>query len=869
MTPITFLLRQPRLAIVVLATVLSACGGGADPTGSTYVPPDPATGQVVFAGAVAPQLAPADLVMEPAFQVAAALSAPPDAIDADGRSGSAKQSPQSLQIAGNPSPVEGVLTAPRQTPSDTPAFHEFAATATRTITTYRPAQIRAAYGLPAVPVDPSGLTSAQKAQLGAGQTVFIIAAKHNAFVASELQAFNQLFGLPGCTKRTLPASDALVLPAPSATSCDFYQLYSTTAGGMTSTEPSYDPRWAVEIAMDVQWAHATAPLSRIVLIEASDASVASMSGAIQLANALGPGVVSMSFGGSEGVYVNAANSLFQTPGMTYFAATGDNGMAVNWPAVSPYVVAVGGTTLNFSGSGNRTETVWSGTGGGISRFVPLPDYQNNRVMGFGTLAGLTGRSAADVAFNADPNTGQYTAIIPNQATCTFCQVSYTSVGGTSLATPQWAGITAVANAMRALAGKTPIGDIHPLIYSQIGAAATSYSNNFLDVTSGSHGTCRFCFSQRGYDAPSGLGTPQIGTLVTTFSGVPNVAMPPVVNGAGVTGMTGQNLTFTVSVTQSNPVAFTLADAPGGMTISAAGVITWPSPRVGSYPITVLARDTRTGLTGQGIININIYAPPTPSVSSGNIAVTVGQVLNYTVAVGYFKPCTLTLSGAPAGMTISNSGMLSWARPVAGSYSVSVTATDPTARVSGTGVFTLAVSPPGAPVVSSGNVSAKPGVAMTFDASATGVNPITLSLSGAPAGMSIAPNGSVSWNNPLAGSYTVTVNALDSVTRITGRGVYSVKVGDRVGPAINGSGLNGLAGQALKGYILITDPNSPVVGAGVGAAPLGMSLDMSAGPSKIAVNWPNPVAGTYNLQVSASDGAGVSSASAVTVTIKNR
>jgi subtilase family serine protease len=92
--------------------------------------------------------------------------------------------------------------------------------------------------------------------------------------------------------------------------------------------------WATEIALDVQWAHATAPLARIVLIEAPSASVNDLLGAINLANAMGPGVVSMSFGAPEGDWVVSIDSAFSAADMTYVAAAGDSGKGVSWPSSS-------------------------------------------------------------------------------------------------------------------------------------------------------------------------------------------------------------------------------------------------------------------------------------------------------------------------------------------------------------------------------------------------------------------------------------------------------------------------------------------------------------------------------------------------------
>ncbi|MFD2425146.1 hypothetical protein ACFSUI_14820 [Ralstonia solanacearum] len=295
-----------------------------------------------------------------------------------------------------------------------------AATGSTVVTTYTPAQIRAAYGLPALPTSWTGLSAAQAAQMGAGQTIYIVDAMSDPNAAAELAAFNQTFGLPACATTTISPSTSLPLPAAGTAGCQFSVVYSTSAGGRTSTSPAYDSGWATEIALDVQWAHATAPLARIVLIEAPDASISSLLGAVNLANAMGPGIVSMSFGAAEGSWTASVDSAFASANMSYVAATGDSGSGVEWPSVSKSVLGVGGTHLTYSGT-TRSETVWSGTGGGISQYTSVPAYQTSAVPGIGTLSK---RSVADVAFNADPYSGQYLAVITPGSS----SVSWHSVG---------------------------------------------------------------------------------------------------------------------------------------------------------------------------------------------------------------------------------------------------------------------------------------------------------------------------------------------------------------------------------------------------------------------------------------------------------
>jgi len=263
---------------------------------------------------------------------------------------------------------------------------------------------------------------------------------------------------------------------------------------------------------------------------------------------MGPGVVSMSFGAGEGSWTTSVDATFAHAGMTYLAATGDAGTEVCWPAVSTNVVAVGGTSLTYSGTAARAEAAWSGTGGGISQYVATPSYQTNAVPGIGALAH---RAVPDVAFNADPGTGQYVAISPSGST----SVSWMSIGGTSLSTPQWAGLTAVANAVRAASGKAALGAPHSLLYGQIGAVPGTYASAFLDVTTGSDGSCSTCSAQVGYDAVTGLGTPNATALLAVLTGTG--ASAPVVSAGAVAGKVGTALSYAVSVSSPDAVTYTL------------------------------------------------------------------------------------------------------------------------------------------------------------------------------------------------------------------------------------------------------------------------------------------------------------------------
>lgn len=481
-------------------------------------------------------------------------------------------------------------------------------------TIYTPAQIRAAYNMPDLPAPGAALTQAQAAALGAGQTIYLIDAFHDPYIAQELAAFNTRFGLPACSVTVLGPTRAMPLAGASTEGCELLVAASTAAGGISATAPAYDYGWATEIALDVQWAHATAPLARLVLIEAQDSSLASLVGAIKLANNMGPGVVSMSFGGKEGNWTDLLDSLFASESMTYLAATGDHGPQVDWPAVAPRVLAVGGTSLRFSGAGERIETSWSSTGGGFSAYTLAPGYQSAAVPGVG---GKAFRGVADVAMNADPATGQYVARIEPGAT----QPVWISAAGTSLATAQWAGVMAVANAQRALGGKTPLGAPHAVLYGTIGTTPSNYDNSFTDIRAGTNGDCDACAARLGYDTLTGLGAPKVASLLSLLSqwvtptstsstgAVTDLAPSTTISTGPISGAAGAALTGRIEF--SDPTAMrltvTITGVPQGLELSVSGravLAHWAKARSGSYDLGLQTRND-LGQTAQTTIRVTV------------------------------------------------------------------------------------------------------------------------------------------------------------------------------------------------------------------------------------------------------------------------
>jgi subtilase family serine protease len=330
---------------------------------------------------------------------------------------------------------------------------------------YSPSQIRHAYGF-----DQVNLT-------GAGQTIAIVVAFDDPYIASDLAKFSSRFNLPAANfEKVVPASGT----------------------------PAFDAGWAGEAALDVEWAHATAPGAKILLVEAASDSLDDLLAAVDVAVARGAKQVSMSWGGDELFNEADYDVHFNHPGVTFLNASGDAGAGASYPGSSPYVTTVGGTSLKIDTSGNRvSESAWVGSGGGISAQFgeARPSYQNG-------FTSSRRRASPDVSYNSDTKTGFYVYDSSSGG-------SWYTVGGTSAGTPQWAGIMALVNQGRAAAGKSSIGTgttygTNQYLYALAGYTSyTNYSGYFLDITTGSNGYA----ASRGYDLATGLGSPVVNKLV--------------------------------------------------------------------------------------------------------------------------------------------------------------------------------------------------------------------------------------------------------------------------------------------------------------------------------------------------------------------
>lgn len=325
---------------------------------------------------------------------------------------------------------------------------------------YGPAQFRGAYQLPA-----SAATA---------QTIAIVDAYDDPKIASDLNAYSKQFGLPLCNSEN-PCFEKV-------------NQYGSAAGPFPQTNAG----WALEIALDVEVAHAICPNCKILLVEASSNSLANLAASVNTAAKLGADEISNSYGGSE--FSSELNEAYAGPfnhsGIAVTVSSGDNGYgSFGFPAALSSVITVGGTTLTL-GPGNTygSESVWSGAGSGCSLYVSAPAWQS-------FLTACSGkRGTADVAADANPSTGAavYDTVRYQGRSGWF------QVGGTSLSSPLVAGVYALAGGLPA--ESTAASGL----YGHLGDSTVLH-----DITSGSNGTCStiMCKGAAGYDGPTGVGTP--------------------------------------------------------------------------------------------------------------------------------------------------------------------------------------------------------------------------------------------------------------------------------------------------------------------------------------------------------------------------
>jgi subtilase family serine protease len=520
-------------------------------------------------------------------------------------------------------------------------------------TYYVPAQLRQFYGVNNISFN--GVTGD-----GAGQTIAIVDAYDQPdlldtsdpnFDNSDLHNFDVKFNLPD---------------PPSFTKID--------ENGGTDFPTQVVAAWAQEESLDVEWAHAMAPMANIVLVECYSNSDGNLfdSGVVAAQNYPGVSVISMSFDESEPDDIVDRDSLFSsTTGITYVASAGDYGSQnTGYPAFSSYVIGVGGTTITPADSSGDygSEVVWNnteagvGTGGAVSQYEPKPPYQS------GIMLGGNMRDVPDVAFDADPNTGVF---VYDSAVGGGTGYVY---GGTSVGSPCWAAMIAIADQGRVLEGLGPMDG-----YSQTLPRLYSLpSSDFHDITSGNNGEYGDggYNAGPGYDLTTGLGTPVASSLVPDLAGGDTITGQVfednhgnVIYQSSDTTLAGQtvylDLNNTGSFANGDPTAvtnssgiYTFIDLVGGL----SGTLRLLSPPSGFFLIPNDASVT-TGYDTAQTINFSLF-PTTYSTSVPSTIYTlnldssatmeqilVNGVATYTVEATLVPFMTFTFTGNIDALTV--------------------------------------------------------------------------------------------------------------------------------------------------------------------------------------------------------------------------
>jgi hypothetical protein len=438
-----------------------------------------------------------------------------------------------------------------------------------------PAQVRTAYGINYLPYD------------GTGQTIAIVSQGNDPNLLTDLDNFDQQFGVnntgPTLFQQYGPASSFVTF---------FNQGGAPDAGDIG------------EEVLDVEWAHAIAPAAHIDVVEGTDVAAS-----VPIAATLpGVSVVSESFGGDEFDEEQQDDPTYIAPGVVFLGATGDHGIFdAGYPAFSPYVVAVGGTTLTLNGDGTySSEAGWGsgadsarpngGSGGGQSLFEAEPRYQLDvQTTGFRTIPDVSIIGGTDVAI-ADSYNQQ------------SGNPGWGGATGTSLSTPVWAGLIALVDQGRADAGRAAFNSNNPEQIQQALYSLPATDFHSPAVLDGDNGTTDDgLLDPDRYDEVTGLGSPIANLLVPDLinynpapAPAPTVRLSAV-SGEGVYRGTG-TLTATVTLNDSSlsgvTVTFKLTNgttvtAVGSATTDANGVATLSGVSmtgfaVGDYPSAVAA-----------------------------------------------------------------------------------------------------------------------------------------------------------------------------------------------------------------------------------------------------------------------------------------
>jgi hypothetical protein len=384
-----------------------------------------------------------------------------------------------------------------------------------------PQRLRELYALP------------EETAAGSTQTIALVDAFDDPTAEADLAVYSKQFGLPACT---------------SENGC----FKKVNQNGEASPLPAVNGGWASEISIDVQMAHSICQTCHILLVEAKTEEFSDLGAGVDAAVSLGAGEISNSYGSTEETGLKELEEhSYNHPGVVLTVSSGDCAYlnracpeelaeGTEFPADSPHVIAVGGTSVHESG-GVWTSTAWKEGGSGCSTLFSAPLWQSG-VAGFAATGCGTGRAVADVSAVGDPNTG--VDIYDSTPEFAGGPTGWGVWGGTSVASP-------IVAAEFALAGGSH-GVSYPAatLYGHAGEASALY-----DVVSGGNGECgtaTICKATTGYDGPTGIGSP-IGLGAFGVSGTPKSTGAPTISGYAEVG---QPLTVHQGGWTGSPTSFT-------------------------------------------------------------------------------------------------------------------------------------------------------------------------------------------------------------------------------------------------------------------------------------------------------------------------
>jgi hypothetical protein len=485
-------------------------------------------------------------------------------------------------------------------------------------TGYGPAEFHTAYALPTAAPTP--------------QTIAIVDAYDSPTIEEDLALYSSTYGLPACT---------------SANGC----FRKVNQSGAEGPYPKADAGWALEIALDVETAHAICQNCKILLLEASSNGFADLDAAVGTAASLGATEISNSYGGPE-FSGETEDVTYDHPGIAITASAGDSGYGAEYPAASPYVIAVGGTTLQLgSGGGYGSESAWAESGSGCSAHVPASSWQTSDPQWGPTGCGAR-RGIADVAADANPSTGASVY----DTTKYQGQSGWFTVGGTSLSAPLIAAVYALAGG-----GSADYPSADPYSH-QHDSPATLH-----DVTSGSNGSCgtsTICKGATGYDGPTGVGTPK--GIAAFGGGSLDTAAPETTIDSGPTGLTA-DASPDFSFSASEPGASFECRIDSGDFASCASPYTAAALADGPHSFEVRAIDAAAN------------TDPTPAQRSFTVDSTAPGSQASSPATTSSSAISVTYLASDAGSGLASVEL--WARP-AGAVGFSLVATDTSPGTSG-------------------------------------------------------------------------------------------------------------------------------------------------------------------------------------------